>query len=183
MPATIETSRLLLRPFDEHDAAHVLDIHSRLEVIRWLGQQPPVPMATIDEALAWIAKWDTVAEGGPYDVGLAIEVKGTDAAIGAVMGIPLPHSEHDERQIGWQVHPDFAGRGYATEAARGLLDHVFAAGLDEIWCDMFADNHPSAKVAERLGLRPLGIVPDPWYEGESRLFHTTRQEWLARDRD
>jgi RimJ/RimL family protein N-acetyltransferase len=180
---TIETERLILRPFVENDADHVLDIHSRLEVIRWLGQQPPVPMAAREEALAWIAKWDIVAAGGSYDVGLAIEVKGTGAAIGSVMVIPLPNAEHGERQIGWQVHPDSAGQRYATEAARGLLDDVFAAGLDEIWCDMFPDNHASAKVAERLGLRPLGVVPDPWYEGEGRLFHSTREEWLARDRD
>lgn len=180
MSKTIETERLILRPFVDSDADHVLDIHSRVEVIRWLGQQPPVPMQTRDEALAWIARWSEVGEGGPYDVGLAIQVKGTDGAIGAVMIVPLPNSEHDERQVGWQVHPGAAGRGYVTEAARTLLDDVFAAGLDEIWCDMFVDNHPSAAVAERLGLRPLGIVPDPWYEGESRLFHSTREEWLGR---
>lgn len=175
----IETERLVLRPFVDDDASEVLDIHSRLDVIRWLGTQPPIPMATHEEALAWIDGWRTM-EGGPYDVGLAIEIRGTGVSVGAVMIIPLPHAEHDERQIGWQVHPDAAGRGYATEAARAMLDQVFASGLDEVWCDMFADNVPSAKVAERLGLTPLGMVPDPWYEGESRLFHMTSEEWLSR---
>lgn len=174
----IETARLILRPYVDGDAERVLDIHSRLDVIGWLGDPPYVPMASVDEALAWIARWSETAKGGPYDVGLAIEVRETGAVAGTVMVVPLPNAEHGERQVGWHLHPDAAGHGYATEAARALLDHVFTAGLDEIWCDMFPDNAPSAAVAERLGLRDLGIVPDRWYGGDSRMFHSRREDWL-----
>ena len=183
MDATIETPRLILRPYVDSDAERVLDIHSRLEVIRWLGDPPYVPMADLGTARAWVTKWSETAKGGPYDVGLAIEVRETGAVAGTVMVVPLPNAENGERQVGWHLHPDAAGHGYATEAAAALLDHAFGAGLDEIWCDMFLDNAPSAAVAKRLGLRSLGAVPDPWYGGESLLFHTTRQEWHARDRD
>ena len=176
----IETERLILRPFVDGDAERVLDIHSRLEVIRWLSDPPHVPMADLDEARAWIADWAATSDGGPFDVGLAIEVKATGLMIGAVMIVPEPNANYDERQIGWQLHPDSVGHGYATEAAGALLDDAFDRGLDEIWCGMFPDNAASAAVAERLGLRPLGVVPDPWYEGEGRLFFATREEWINR---
>lgn len=177
---SIETDRLILRPYVDSDAERVLDIHSRLEVIRWLGDPPYVPMADLDEARTVIAKWIAVPEDGPYDAYLAIEVKATGVMAGAVMLVGMPHSNYDERQVGWHLHPDSAGHGYATEAAGALLDDAFSRGLDEIWCDMFPDNAASAAVAERLGLRPLGVVPDPWYEGDGRLYFSTREEWLNR---
>ena len=176
----LETDRLILRPYVDSDAERVLDIHSRLDVIKWFGDPPYVPMADLDEARTWIAKWATVPDGGPYDVGFAIEVRATGVMVGAVMLVGMPNSNYDERQIGWHLHPDSVGHGYATEAAGVVLDDAFARGLDEIWCDMFPDNAASAAVAERLGLRSLGVVPDPWYEGDGRLYFATREEWLNR---
>lgn len=176
----IETGRLILRPYVDDDADRVLDIHSRMEVIRWISNPPFTPMATRDEALTWIATWADVASNGPYDVGLAIEVKATGMVVGTVMIVPLPNAENDERQVGWHLHPDSVGNGYATEAARALLDHSFGAGLEAIWCDTYPDNGPSVRVAQRLGLTDLGIVPDRWYGGDSHIFHTTREGWLTR---
>ena len=178
--STIETERLILRPFVDSDAERVLDIHSRLEVIRWLGDPPYVPMADLDAAREAIGRWAATPDGGPYDSYLAIEVRETGEVAGAVMLVGVPNSNYDERQVGWHLHPDAAGHGYATEAAAALLDDAFGRGLEEIWCDMFPDNLPSAAVAERLGLRPLGVVPDPWYEGDGRLYFSTREEWLNR---
>lgn len=181
MGETIETERLLLRPFADDDAARVFDILRRDEVVRWLGGRSAIPVKDLDEARERIAGFAKVsAGGGPYEVVLAIEVKGTGSIAGAIMIVPLPDGEPSGVQVGWYLHPDSAGRGYVTEAATALLDDAFARGLDEIWCDMIPDNAPSAAVAVRVGLRPLGVVPDPWYDGEGRVFHATREEWAAR---
>lgn len=141
----------------------MLDIHSRLEVIRWLSDPPFVPMADLDEARAWIDNWGT-GDIGPINRGLAIEVRDTGVVAGTVMITKLPNAEH----------------GYATEAAIPLIAEAFAAGLDEIWCGMYSDNHASAAVAQRLRLIDRGIVPDPWYEGYSHLFSATAEEWANR---
>ena len=103
MVSMIETERLILRPYVASDAARVLDIHSRLEVIRWLGDPPFVPMADLDEARAWIDNWNT-GDVGPLNRGLAIEVRET--VVGTVMITKVPIPIHDERQIGWHLHPD-----------------------------------------------------------------------------
>ena len=175
---SIETKRLILRPFVDSDAERVLDIHRRLEVIRWISNPPFVPMRDLDEARMWIASWATVREGSQYDAGCAIEVKESGLMVGTVMVVPLPNADAGERQVGWHLHPDSVGHGYATEAARGLLDDVFGRGLEEIWCDMYADNDNSVSVAIRLGLTDLGVLPDPWYGDKSRLFKMTREGWL-----
>lgn len=177
----IETARLRLRPHHDDDAARVLDIHSRLEVIRWLGNPPITPMESLDEALAYIAKQSTPDH--PFTRRCAIEVRDDGLLAGRVNVTGLVRREQGfvgEYELGWYLHPDSGGHGYATEAARALLDDAFAAGLDEVWCDMYPDNHPSAAVAMRLGLDDLGVRPDPWYGNESRMFHLTQDQWLGR---
>lgn len=176
---TIESERLILRPYVDADADRVLDIHSRMDVIRWLDDPPHVPMESLDQARAWVARWAEVHERSPHLGGLAIEVKATGIVAGTVLLAELPHSD-GEVQIGWHLHPDSVGHGYVTEAALAVLASAFARGIPEIWCDTFVDNDPSAAVARRLGLPELGVLPDPWYGGESRQFLITREQWEAR---
>ena len=73
---SIETERLTLRSFVHADAERVLDIHSRIEVVRWLSDPPFVLMADLDEARTWIDNWNT-GDVGPASCGLAIEVRDT----------------------------------------------------------------------------------------------------------
>jgi RimJ/RimL family protein N-acetyltransferase len=72
-------------------------------------------------------------------------------------------------QIGWNLHPDSHGHGYAAEAARALLDHGLAVGVGEIRALTHLDNWPSIRVAERVGMRDLGTT-DLWYDSPSRVF-------------
>jgi RimJ/RimL family protein N-acetyltransferase len=54
------------------------------------------------------------------------------------------------------IRPDLAARGYATEAARAVLDHSFAAlGLAEIAADVDEPNAASIRVLEKLGMRQV----------------------------
>src|SRR5688572_31121418 len=69
----IDTERLVLRAYTEADAPRVLAIHSRLDVIRWLGNPPHVPMATLDEAREWIATKQRNAEVDPFQRTYAME--------------------------------------------------------------------------------------------------------------
>ena len=62
-----------------------------------------------------------------------------------------------EADIGYELAPEYWGRGYATEAALAIVDFGFRElGLHRIssWC--IADNAASARVLERVGLRPEG---------------------------
>ncbi|MEV7395615.1 GNAT family N-acetyltransferase [Aeromicrobium sp. NPDC092404] len=183
MNDAIETPRLVLRPYVDGDAERILDIHSRLEVIRWLSNPPFVPMASLDEAHARMKEWRERDAEREHTVHLAIEPRETGVLAGGMGVTPLPGDPEGRYEVGWHLHPDAAGHGYASEAAVALLDTVFADGLDEVWCTMYPHNEPSARVAQRIGLTDLGIIPDRWYGGDSHIFHMTRQEWLGRDRD
>jgi len=180
----IDTERLVLRAYTDADAPRVLDIHSRLDVIRWLDNPPYVPTATLDEALAWIARHNRQADIAPFERTFAIEVRDTGIVAGSAMISRVSLLGADEWQgeyeVGWHLHPDAAGHGYATEAGRAVLDDAFSRGLEYVWCGKFAHNEASARVALKLGLPELGFGPDPWYGGRSRIFEASRDWWLSR---
>jgi RimJ/RimL family protein N-acetyltransferase len=97
--------------------------------------------------------------------------------VGTVPLLTLPNDEHGEVEIGWHLHPDAWGQGYASEAARAVLAHGFAAGLPEIIAVSHTDNHASQAVMRRNGMTDQRIV-EKWYEGESAYFAITKEQWL-----
>ncbi len=179
----METDRLRLRPYVADDAPRVLDTLSRPDVMRWLGSPPPAPMAHLDEARDWIDVRRRREEADPFDLTRAIVVRDTGVVAGKVSVARCHRLDTGlfvgEYEVGWWLHPDSVGKGYATEAARAVLDDVFGRGLEDVWCGMYVDNAASAQVAERLGLTRLGVQQDPWYEGESLLYRVTRELWSA----
>ena len=59
-----------------------------------------------------------------------------------------------QAELGWVLHPDHAGRGYATEAVRELMRICFEdLGLRRVVALCFADNVSSWRLMERLGMR------------------------------
>ncbi|MFE2105185.1 GNAT family N-acetyltransferase, partial [Kitasatospora sp. NPDC059463] len=83
-----------------------------------------------------------------------------------------PPAPHGEVEVGWHLHPDSWGRGYATEAARAALAKGFADGLTEIHAVVRPGNERSAAVCRRLGMTPRGRT-SRWYGGEFDAFLAT----------
>jgi RimJ/RimL family protein N-acetyltransferase len=81
----------------------------------------------------------------------------------------------DDVEVGWHLHPDSWGHGYATEAARGAIAKGFGAGLTEIYAVVRPDNERSIAVCRRLGMTPLGRTAR-WYGTELEAFRVARQD-------
>ena len=170
----LETERLIIRPWRHEEAPRLLDMLSRIEVMKWLGDGPPVLLETLDEAHTRINRY---AERDDPPLGIwAVERKDDQVVVGTVLLLTLPNAEHDEVEIGWHLHPDSWGHGYATEAARAVLAHGFAGGLPEIIAVANPANDPSINVMRKLAMADHGIV-EKWYQDPSRCFVITRDEW------
>ena len=59
----------------------------------------------------------------------------------------------DEPEIAYELLRAFHGHGYATEAARAVVDAAFATGRRRIWSTVRAWNTPSLNVLEKLGFQ------------------------------
>ncbi len=164
----IETERLVIRPWRDEEAPRLFDILSRLDVVKWLGDGEPKLMADVDEAHAKIERYRTLSAEAPPRGIWAIEVRETGQVAGTVLLVTLPNSE-GEVEVGWHLHPDSWGHGYATEAAAAVVEHGFVGGLEEVYAITHTTNGPSQAVCQRLGMEDLGIL-ERWYEGESQVY-------------
>ena len=170
MDAEITTDRLLLRPFTEDDADALFAIFRRPEVARWSGSGEP--MVDRQQAVDRIA-------GQPARVGehpgagiFAIVPLGETEPVGMTLLVPLPPSAGVERhdfEIGWHLHPETWGRGYATESARAMIARAAEAGMPEVYAVTDPSNERSQAVCRRLGMTDLGLTSD-WYDRELRAF-------------
>jgi RimJ/RimL family protein N-acetyltransferase len=148
-------------------------------VVKWLGDGEPVLMQSIEEAHERI---DRYAERDRPPLGTwAVERRADGVVAGTVLLLTLPNAEHGEVEIGWHLHPDSWGHGYATEAAEAVLAHGFAAGLPEIIAVAHTNNDASVSVMRRLGMEDRGIV-EKWYDDPSACFVMTAEQWRQRSK-
>jgi RimJ/RimL family protein N-acetyltransferase len=86
--------------------------------------------------------------------------------------IPLSAGESSgpaEVEIGWHLHPDAWGQGYATEAAQAVLHDAFDRGPAKVLAVTDPDNHASQAVCRRLGMTALGRTTR-YYDTVNELF-------------
>ncbi len=80
-------------------------------------------------------------------------------------------------EVGWHLKKASWGKGYATEAAKGIINYGFnVLQLPIIYAVVKPENHASVKVTQRLGMTPMGIT-NRYYNGvELLLFKLDSQE-------
>ena len=159
----LRTDRLRLRPWTSapEDIARLTDIYGRVEVQRWVGGTPSVPPAVLVE------RWATVRTLDERYGCWAIQPADGPPA-GTVLFKPLPNGV-GEIEVGWHLHPDSWGHGYATEAARAVIERGFGAGVPEVYAVVRPGNDASIAVCRRLGMTPLGRLRR-WYDVELEAF-------------
>jgi RimJ/RimL family protein N-acetyltransferase len=171
----VETERLVVRPWRPEEADRVLDLYRRPEVAQWLGPTPR-PMESRDEAVAAIERWAQLHAGDSRYGVWCIEVRDTGVAAGSVLFKPLPAGPEGETapevEVGWHLHPDSWGNGYATEAASAAIGRGFSEGIDEMYAVVQPENTASLAVCRRLGMEPIGRTTR-WYGMDVEAFRIT----------
>lgn len=167
MGSTLEllrTERLRLRAWTSRpsDLARLADMYSRAEITRWVGGAPSVPPVEL------VSRWAAVTALDERYGCWAIQPDGSPSVAGTVLFKPLPNGV-GEVEVGWHLHPDSWGHGYATEAARAVIQRGFGAGVPEVYAVVRPGNHASVAVCERLGMAPLGRIRR-WYDVELEAF-------------
>ena len=177
--ATITTKRLIIRRPSEADLRDFLAYQTHPENLKY---QPVEPM-TEDKAVGFLSKQAALElgdEGGWLM--FAVELREAGRMIGEVgIYVSPPQSRGD---LGWSFHPDYQGRGYATEAAEALLVYAFQEwGLHRITSGCDTRNVASFRLMERLGMRREGHLRQSqrrnglWHD--EYLYALLREEWLG----
>jgi RimJ/RimL family protein N-acetyltransferase len=139
----LETSRLILRPIEVADWPAIHQYMRDRTVTRWLPEGP------LDEAQAQAF---ARKHSGRYPRAVAVVERDGGQLIGHTPFHPwFGRATHE---IGWVISPKHQGRGYATEAARALMDFAFRTlRCHRVIATCQPENVASWRVMEKLGMR------------------------------
>lgn len=175
MGDVLRTERLVLRPWSATDLDAYFDIYSRWDVMQYLGN-PPRTLGSREEAAERLAARGTPDPAGPPYGSWAVCEQDGDRPVGTVLLRQLPWSatvdpvpQESDVEVGWHLHPAVWGRGYATEAARTMLDRAWSHGVAEVHAVTYPENASSQAVCCRLGMAYVGRTVR-YYDVELDLF-------------
>jgi RimJ/RimL family protein N-acetyltransferase len=179
----IETERLRLRANTPADLDNLHGLFGREDVSRYLMWEPMSREAAIKLLERRVAQSAMQAEGEA--IALVVEDRATAGFLGEVI-LMWKSEESRQGEIGWALHPDAHGKGYATEAAREMLRMGFdGLGLHRIAAECDPRNDASIRVMERLGMRrEAHHVDNLWLKGEwvgSVIYAILADEWRRQE--
>ena len=179
--AFFETPRLRARAFTLADLDEFVAYRADPDVARYQSWSD----YTAGAGRALIASMQDLGPGVPGEwYQLALEQR---TAAGLVGDLALKVDEHEPREaeLGFTLAPAYQGKGYGTEAVRGLLDYAFGTlVLHRVVAVTDALNAPAAALLDRVGLRREAhfhenvFFKGAW--GSEFLFAVLEREWAAR---
>lgn len=145
-----ETVRLKLRELSvERDLNYLSSLLAHAEVM----QHWPAPF-TRDESRAWLYKQLARYESDGCGYWL-VSLKATGEPVGQAGIMFIEIDGVREAGLGYMIHADHWGQGYATEAAAACVDWAFAnLDVPRVVAPVRPVNAPSIRVAEKIGMTP-----------------------------
>ena len=150
----LNTARLVLRPFTPEDATLLARLAGKHRVADTTASIPH-PYSP-EQALADIQKFNHEFQTG-VGAYFAIALReAPQALIGCVL-LKLIDRKNEQAELGYWIDEEETGKGYATEAARAVLDYGFKAlNLHRISACHMTRNPASGRVLARVGMQQEG---------------------------
>ena len=153
---TLETERLIIRPMRIFDAFDMYEYARLPETSKFLTWSPHVDIEYTKNYLAFvIGKYNS---GEFYD--WAVTLKNDENKMIGTCGFSRIDFSNNVGEIGYVINPDYHGKGYATEAAKKIIEFGFdKLDFNRIEAKYISDNLASLAVMKKCGMT---------YEGTSR---------------
>ena len=176
------TDRLILRKFASEDFEAYRAYRSIPSIYRFLYRDPP-SLAMLRE------RFDANLNSSFSEDGDSLRcavVRRNDGALLGDVGLILASKATLQAEVGYIFNPAYAGKGYATEAARAIITLGFDRfGFHRIFARLDAKNTGSIGVVERLGLRrEAHLIENDRFNGawgDEYIYAALSREWTARE--
>ena len=174
----LKTRRLLLRPFQESDAADLYEYAKDPRVGPIAGWPVHTSVENSREIIRTVFAAPNTFAVAERETGKVIGSAGFTGRSRAEF--PAPNDE-----LGYALSPAFWGRGLMPEAAEELLRHGFEEmGLAAVWCSHYVENDQSRRVIEKCGfVRRFDedVLDEPTgAQRPARFYLLTRELWRSR---
>ena len=174
---TLTTDRLILRPITWADFDRWAEFMADEPTMRHLGGVQP-------RAIAWRAMMGMAGAGALTGISMFSVIERSSGRWIGRLG-PWQPDGWPGTEVGWGLHSDSWGHGYATEGAAAAIDYAFdVLGWTEVIHCIAPTNLASQGVARRLGstvLRP-GRMPPPFDQETIEIWGQTREQWRSNGR-
>lgn len=162
-----ETERLILRSWKPSDLPPFIAMNKDSRVMKYF----PAPLSDEETAAFYDRIQDEFNRRG---WGLfALELKATGKFIGYVglheIGFEAYFTPGIE--IGWRLASDFHNLGYATEAAKMVVNLAKSYGIKSLYSFTAGINKPSERVMQKIGMKKIGEFEHPKLTADSPLYH------------
>lgn len=151
----LTTARLQLRNYrtEDWERVHIYGADPGFSKYEMWGPN------NVDDTHKFVAEMVAQTQSKPrYKYDLAVCLKAADLLIGGC-GIRRETELSQVANLGWAINPEFQNMGYATEAARALIEFGFLKlDLALIYATCDTRNTASYKVMEKLGMKRVGVI-------------------------
>ncbi|MCY1661966.1 GNAT family N-acetyltransferase [Chryseobacterium sp. SL1] len=173
----LETERLLIRDLTLDDKQAVFNYRSDAEANKFQGWIPE----TLEDVEQFIERNNKEFNQPESWYQVLITEKDSKAVIGDI-GIHFFGSENLQAELGITLNKDFQGRGFASEALKGVINFLFGdLKKHRIMASIDPENIDSLKLMERIGFRKEGhFVKSLFWKNnwtDDVIYALLREEW------
>ena len=171
----LTTQRLRLEPYTEAHTEGLFILNSNTDVMRYITGRPLSMEETVNHIQHIKECW---AHYG-FSSWSIIE-SSTGQIIGSCGVQHLEFNPDNPIEIGWRIIPQKWGKGFATEAAKAIMDFAFNnQKFQLVYAVCHKENLKSVRVMKKLGMNFHGI--ERWYDIETKVFTLSRVEYAMRN--
>ncbi len=167
----LETSRLILRPFQDEDIGRLAELMANRDFMRFsLG---PYTREQTQSVLQKFLSWNQAGLPSQF----AVVLRENNYVLGYCGFLHRPEVP-EEIEIGYRLDRAYWNRGLITEAARTVHDYAFVSlKLPRVISLIHPENIPSRRVAEKIGMTP---EKEFTFRGfPTTVFALSREQWQA----
>jgi len=171
--AIITTNRLRVEPLTtgHADVMYPLLLDERIYV--YLSEEPPASADALRKRYELLSSGRS-PDGSDHWLNWILLDRGTEQPIGSLQATVRANG----CSVAYVLNPRFWGQGYATEAARAVITHLFNSfEIPAVTAEIHPRNAASRRLVERLGFSLVGHDAD----ADDDLFEITRADWLSRN--
>ncbi len=154
-PASIASSRLTLTPLGVADAADMHSVLADPEMYRYTGGEPP----TIEELER---RYEFQTRGDPIGKEIWLNWVVRHGPDSTAIGLMQATVAESAAELAWIIGVASQGRGFASEAAAMMRDHLAAQGIEAFRAAIHPDHVASQRVAQSMGF----VATDEMVDGE-----------------
>lgn len=174
---SLHTARLRLRAFEDTDASDLFALHSNASVLRYWDSPPWSEPARAEKFITACRRMEQEGTG----TRLAVDRLSDGAFIGWCT-LSRWNPDYRSAALGYCYNAEAWGNGYATEAARALLQWAFdTLDLNRVQAETDTRNAASARVLDKLGFALEGTLREDCVVNgdvsDSWVYGLLRREW------